>query len=142
MSGLTNIKTFATYEEAQIVTGFLRAHGVGAALPDHSSLTTMPHYQIALGGFRVLVPHAQVPQALELLTEARAPILLSEPEPACAQCGARAFKTLKIRHWLISIALLIGLGAFFPIIRKTDKLECAVCGARITRDEYLAMETQ
>ena len=142
MSGLRNIRTFATSEEAQIAAGFLRAHGVGAALPDHNSLTMMPHYQIALGGFRVLVPDAQVARAKELLTEARTPASQSGPEPACAQCGARDFKAVRIRHWLTSIALLVGLGAFFPIIRKTDKLECAVCGARITRDEYFAMETQ
>ena len=139
MSGLRHIKTFSDPEEAQIAAGYLRAHGVDAMLADQDSLNTLPYLRVALGGFRILVPASHYDDARELLARTRSAVE-DASGPACAMCGGRAFNPVKRRHWLTSMLVLFGLGVFFPVVRKTDKFECAHCGAQITRDDLLAQE--
>ncbi len=137
MTGLRQAALFFDAEEAQVAAGYLRANDIDALLPDHNSLTAMPHYRVALGGYRVLVPSFDLEKAHDLL--AKAEETAEEEAPHCWMCGGRKFAPVKT--WFPSAILLLLIGLIFPFAKNTPNLQCVNCGSRLSREEAVKHPT-
>lgn len=65
----TLVRAYSLPHEAQLALEYLREHGVKARLTDDFFLGMAPHLDMAVGGVKVRVPHAQADYARELLAE-------------------------------------------------------------------------
>lgn len=84
----------ADFGEAHVVEAMLRAHGLHASVFDAGIVRQDWFKTLALGGYRVMVPDAQIAPAQELLADYRSGAMaLADADldvPACPQCSGRA----------------------------------------------------
>lgn len=129
MSELVSIATFHDSGEAHVACGFLNANGIDAILADSETLSNLPFHQIALGGYRMLVPREQAHVARTLLNAVQ-----SEEAPEgghhideirCTQCGGKSF--IREKRKILPSLLLFFIGA--PAHLNSKRLRCTNCGA-------------
>ncbi len=127
---MRKIATLYDPEEAQVAASFLRAYGFDAFLADSEMLMQSPTHRIALGGFRVMVPHHQADEAEILLKETRQ--LPNQTSTPCPTCGGADYR--RVKSWWFPAIFFFTLGAVVPFAKNSHYLECRQCKTRITRD--------
>ena len=129
MSELVSIATFHDSSEAHVACGFLNANGVDAILGDAETLSNLPLHQIALGGYRMLVPREQAHVARTLLrsveSEGQKEAGYKVEGIRCTRCGGEKFIWEKLK--IIPSLLLLFVGA--PAHLNSKRLRCTNCGA-------------
>ncbi|MBO9662619.1 hypothetical protein [Dokdonella sp.] len=84
----------ADFGEAHVVEAMLRAHGLHASVFDAGIVRQDWFKTLALGGYRVMVPAAQMASAQELLADYRSGAMtLADADldvPACPRCSGHA----------------------------------------------------
>src|SRR4051812_5815981 len=120
------LRSFDNYMEANIVQNMLRHSGVNCHLKDEHILTIDPFLSPALGGMKLMVFHADVEKAWDLIDQAETEYLKSIP---CPVCKAHALKTESItkKHEcrLSALASMLLKGESIEI-RKIYR--CSACG--------------
>lgn len=105
--GLRLLAHFYERNEALIARGALDAAGVFVLIENHALNSIQPFHEIALGGYRLLVPEEELAAAIAILEEAR---------------RSRSFEgeRLSQRTFIaLSLFLLFAIGTFLPF--RTSK---------------------
>ncbi|MEO6071571.1 MAG: DUF2007 domain-containing protein [Chitinophagaceae bacterium] len=120
------IRSFDNYIEANIVMNMLHAANINCHLKDENLITMDPLLSPALGGMKLMVHHAHVQQAWDLLNEAEQQYLKNI---ACPVCKAHDLSivsiTKKHKNKLAAIASMLING---KSVEVTKKYVCGVCG--------------
>jgi len=77
------IRSFDNYIEANIVLNMLQHESINCHLKDENIITIDPFLSPAIGGMKLMVHHAHVARAWDLLKEAEASYLKEIPCPVC-----------------------------------------------------------
>ena len=87
------LRSFDNYIEANIVLNMLRHNNINCHLKDENIITIDPLLSPALGGMKLMVHHAHVERAWDLMDEAEQEYLKNIP---CPICHAHALKTVSV----------------------------------------------
>lgn len=77
------LRTFDNYIEANIVLNMLRHHEINCHLKDEHIITIDPFLSPALGGMKLMVHHADVEKAWDLMDKAEQDYLKNIACPVC-----------------------------------------------------------
>jgi hypothetical protein len=120
------LRTFDNYIEANIVLSMLMASNINCHLKDEATITIDPLLSPALGGIKLMVHHAHVERAWELLEEAEAQYLKNIP---CPVCKAHALKAVSIaKEYKCKLAALANMLLTGKSVERTKIYQCTNCG--------------
>lgn len=105
--GLSLLAHFYDRNEALIATGALEAAGISVFIENAAMVSINPLHEIALGGFRLMVPEQELPDAIAIIEEAR---------------RKRSFEgeRLSQRTYIaLSLVLMALMGTFLPFRTST-----------------------
>src|SRR5438105_15273401 len=77
------LRTFDNYIEANIVLNMLRFFNINCHLKDENIITIDPLLSPAIGGMKLMVHHAHVEKAWDMMDKAEHEYLKSIPCPVC-----------------------------------------------------------
>lgn len=102
------------FGEAQVLVGMLQANAIAAEVFDADLIRMDWFYTMVYGGYRIMVPAADLARARELLAEFRSGAAsLPEDEldrPACPHCGSRKVQVDPQPRRLVFLAVILGAG--------------------------------
>lgn len=84
-NSFVRIQSFSDYIEANIILGKLESENIQCYLMDENTVTTMPLWNQAVGGIKLMVAASQAERALALLREYAQE---RKQKIACLQCGS------------------------------------------------------
>src|SRR5215203_1128658 len=87
------LRSFDNYIEANIVLNMLRHQNIHCHLKDENIITIDPLLSPALGGMKLMVHHAHVERAWDLIDKAEEQYLKTK---ACPVCKAHALTTVSV----------------------------------------------
>ena len=120
------LRTFDNYIEANIVLNMLQNHSVNCHLKDENIITINPMLSPAIGGMKLMVHHAHVPRAWDLMEEAEKAYLKDIP---CPVCKAHALKAVSItRSHRSKLAALASMLLNGHSVEVTKMFRCNKCG--------------
>jgi DNA-directed RNA polymerase subunit M/transcription elongation factor TFIIS len=120
------LRSFDNYIEANIVLNMLRHYNINCHLKDENIITIDPFLSPAIGGMKLMVHHAHVERAWDMMDKAEQEYLKSI---ACPVCKAHALTTISVtkQH-------KCKLGALAYMLLHGDSVEvkkiykCTACG--------------
>jgi hypothetical protein len=120
------LRSFDNYIEANIVMNMLRHFNINCHLKDENLITIDPLLSPAIGGMKLMVHHAQLERAWELMEDAEEQYLKSISCPVCKAHRLKAVsitKTHKCKLAALASMLLTGRSV------EIDKVyRCTSCG--------------
>ena len=120
------LRSFDNYIEANIVLNMLRHHHINCHLKDENIITIDPLLSPAIGGMKLMVHHAHVERAWDLMDKAEQEYLKQIP---CPVCHAHALKTISItkqhKNKLSALASMLLNGHSIEVTRV---YRCSGCG--------------
>lgn len=120
------IRSYDNYIEANIVLNMLQAANINCHLKDENVITIDPLLSPALGGMKLMIHHAHVQQAWDLLNEAERQYL---KEKACPVCKAHALTIISItKKHKCKLAALASMLINGQSIEVTKMYQCTACG--------------
>jgi len=120
------LRSFDNYIEANIVLNMLQHQDINCHLKDENIITIDPLLSPALGGMKLMVHHAHVERAWDLLEEAEQQYLDSIPCPICHQHALKAISiTRSHRCKLAALASMLLNGHSVEVTRI---YRCTKCG--------------
>jgi hypothetical protein len=120
------IRSFDNYIEANIVLSMLMAAQVNCHLKDEHIVTIDPLLSPALGGMKLMVHHAHVEKAWELLDEAEQLYLKSIP---CPVCKKHELKTVSItKQHSCKLSALVNMLLTGKSVELEKVYQCKACG--------------
>jgi hypothetical protein len=120
------LRSFDNYIEANIVLNMLQHYHINCHLKDENIITIDPLLSPALGGMKLMVHHAHVARAWDLMDRAEAEYLKSIACPVCKQHELTTVRiTKKHRCRLAALASMLVNGQSVEI---TKMYQCGACG--------------
>ncbi len=120
------LRTFDNYIEANIVMNMLQHASINCHLKDENIITIDPLLSPALGGMKLMVHHAHVPRAWDLMEEAERAYLKDIP---CPICKAHELKTVSItKNHRCKLAALASMLLNGHSVEVTKIYRCHKCG--------------
>ena len=120
------IRTFDNYIEANIVLNMLQHESINCHLKDENIITIDPLLSPALGGMKLMVYHAHVPHAWDLMEEAERAYLKDIP---CPVCKSHELKAVSItRNHRCKLAALASMLLNGHSVEVTKVYRCGKCG--------------
>ncbi len=120
------LRSFDNYIEANIVLNMLQHSNINCHLKDEHVITIDPLLSPAIGGMKLMVHHAHVERAWDLMDEAEQQYLQSI---SCPVCKAHALTTISVtkkhRCKLAALAYMLLNGQSVEV-KKVYK--CTACG--------------
>lgn len=124
------LRSFDNYIEANIVMNMLRHHNINCHLKDEHIVTIDPILSPAIGGMKLMVHHAHVERAWDLMDEAEREYLKDIP---CPVCHAHALKTISItRNHRCKLAALASMILNGHSVEVKKIYRCNKCGYDFT----------
>ena len=120
------IRSFDNYIEANIVMCMLIAAQVNCHLKDENIITIDPLLSPALGGMKLMVHHAHVEKAWELLDDAEKQYLKSKPCPVCKKHELETVSITKQHKCKLSAVISMLLSGQSVEVSKIYR--CKSCG--------------
>jgi hypothetical protein len=120
------LRSFDNYLEANIVLSMLQDSDVNCHLKDEHIITIDPLLSPALGGMKLMVHHAHLERAWDLIETAEKRYLRSVPCPICREHSLQAVsicKKHKSRLGAVASMLLNGHS-----VEITKVYQCSNCG--------------
>jgi len=120
------LRSFDNYIEANIVLNMLRHENINCHLKDENIITLDPLLSPALGGMKLMVHHAHVERAWDLMDKAEEQYLKSIP---CPVCKAHALKMVSYtRKFKCKLSALINMLLKGQTVELKKMYQCSVCG--------------
>ena|SRR5919112_2398415 len=120
------IRSYDNYIEANIVLNMLHAANINCHLKDENVITIDPLLSPALGGMKLMVHHAHVQQAWDLMNDAEQQYLKEIPCPICkAHTLTIVSVTKKHKCKLAALASMLING---QSVEVTKMYQCTSCG--------------
>jgi hypothetical protein len=120
------LRSFDNYIEANIVLNMLQHHNVNCYLKDENIITIDPLLSPAIGGMKLMVHHAHVERAWDLMDSAEREYLRSIP---CPICHAHALKAVSItKKHTNKLSALISILLNGHSLEVTRVYQCGNCG--------------
>ena len=120
------IRSYDNYIPANMTLQRLEEEGIVAFLQDENTVTTMPIWNIAVGGIKIMVREEQAPRALELL---KAWEKEYREAGACPKCGSHNIAYVpqpdNPGNWIVGIATWL-FGSYAVAPKQVYK--CSDCG--------------
>jgi hypothetical protein len=120
------LRSFDNYIEANIVMNMLRHHNINCHLKDENIITIDPFLSPALGGMKLMVHHAHVERAWDLMDEAEQQYLKNIPCPVCHAHALRAVSVTKKHQCKLSALASMLLNGHSVEVMKIFR--CMRCG--------------
>jgi ribosomal protein L37AE/L43A len=120
------IRSFDNYIEANIVLHMLQQAQINCHLKDENIVTIDPLLSPALGGIKLMVHHAHVERAWDLMEEAEREYLKTLP---CPVCKAHALERITItKNHKCKLAALASMLLNGRSVELTKIYKCKKCG--------------
>lgn len=120
------LRSFDNYIEANIVLNMLRHQNIHCHLKDENIITIDPLLSPALGGMKLMVHHAHVERAWDLMEEAESEYLKNIP---CPICHARELKAVTVtRNHTCKLSALISMLLNGQSVEVSRMYRCGKCG--------------
>jgi DNA-directed RNA polymerase subunit RPC12/RpoP len=120
------IRSYDNYIEANIVLNMLHAAHINCHLKDENVITIDPLLSPALGGMKLMVHHAHVQQAWDLLNDAEQQYL---KEIACPICKAHTLTIISVtKKHKCKLAALASMLINGQPVEVTKMYQCTSCG--------------
>lgn len=120
------LRSFDNYIEANIVLNMLRHHNINCHLKDENIITIDPLLSPALGGMKLMVHHAHVERAWDLMDEAEEEYLRKVP---CPVCHSHTLKAISItKNHRCKLAALASMLLNGRPVEVTKIYRCMQCG--------------
>lgn len=124
------LRSFDNYIEANIVLNMLHYHNINCHLKDENVVTIDPFLSPALGGMKLMVHHAHVERAWDLMDRAEQEYLKNIPRPVC---HARALKAISItKNHRCKLAALASMLLNGHSVEVKKIYRCSQCGYDFT----------
>lgn len=120
------LRSFDNYIEANIVLNMLRHHNINCHLKDENIITIDPLLSPALGGMKLMVHHAHVERAWNLMDEAEEEYLRKIPCPVCHSHTLKAISITKNHRCKLSALASMLLNGHSVEVSKIYR--CMRCG--------------
>ncbi len=120
------IRSFDNYIEANIVLSMLQASDINCHLKDENIITIDPLLSPALGGMKLMVHHAHVQRAWDLINEAEEQYL---KHVACPVCKKHALKAVSVtKNHRCKLAALASMLLKGESVEVKKMYKCQACG--------------
>ena len=120
------LRSFDNYIEANIVLNMLRHQDINCHLKDENIITIDPLLSPALGGMKLMVHHAHVERAWDLIDDAQREYLKNIP---CPVCHSRELKAISVtRKHQCKLSALISMLVNGHSIEVSKIYRCGACG--------------
>ena len=120
------LRTFDNYIEANIVMNMLQHSNINCHLKDENVITIDPLLSPALGGIKLMVHHAHVERAWDLIDNAEQEYLKSIP---CPVCHSHSLKTISItKKHSCKLAALASMLLNGHSVEINKMYKCTNCG--------------
>ena len=120
------LRSFDNYIEANIVLNMLQHENINCHLRDEHVVTIDPLLSPALGGIKLMVHHAHVERAWDLIDKAEQQYLKTIP---CPVCKAHALTTISVtREHKCKLAALAYMILNGQSVEVTKMYKCSACG--------------
>lgn len=120
------LRSFDNYIEANIVLNMLRHNNINCHLKDENIITIDPFLSPALGGMKLMVHHAHVERAWDLIDEAEREYLKNIPCPVCHAHALKALSVTKKHRCKLSALASMLLNGYSVEVNKIYR--CEKCG--------------
>ncbi len=120
------IRSFDNYIEANIVLTMLQACDINCHLKDENIITIDPLLSPALGGMKLMVHHAHVQRAWDLINEAEEQYL---KHVACPVCKKHALTAVSVtKNHRCKLAALANMLLKGESVEVKKMYKCQACG--------------
>jgi hypothetical protein len=120
------LRSFDNYIEANIVLNMLRHHNINCHLKNEEIVTTVPFLSHEIGGMKLMVHHAHVERAWDLMDEAEQEYLKNI---ACPICHAHALKAISVtKNHRCKLAALASMLLNGHSVEVNKIYRCTNCG--------------
>jgi Putative prokaryotic signal transducing protein len=120
------LRSFDNYIEANIVLNMLRHQNINCHLKDENIITIDPLLSPALGGMKLMVHHAHVERAWDLIEDAEKEYLKNIPCPVCRAHALQAVSVTKTHRCRLSALASMLLNGHSVEVSKIYR--CSKCG--------------
>lgn len=120
------LRSFDNYIEANIVLNMLRHNNINCHLKDENIITIDPLLSPALGGMKLMVHHAHVERAWDLIDEAEQQYLKNIPCPVCHVHALKAVSVTKNHRCKLAALASMLLNGHSVEVNKIYR--CTNCG--------------
>ena len=131
------LRSFDNYIEANIVLNMLRHQNINCHLKDENIITIDPLLSPALGGMKLMVHHAHVERAWDLIEYAEKEYLKNIPCPVCRAHALQAVSVTKTHRCRLSALASMLLNGHSVEVSKIYR--CSKCGydfKELPKDEF------
>jgi len=120
------LRSFDNYIEANIVMQMLQEHNINCHLKDEHIITIDPLLSPAIGGMKLMVHHAHVEKAWDMMVKAEEAYLRTVP---CPVCKAHRLEVVSItRKHSCRLAALASMLLNGHSVEVTKMYRCQGCG--------------
>ena len=120
------LRSFDNYIEANIVLNMLRHEHINCHLQDENIITIDPLLSPALGGMKLMVHHAHIERAWDLMDKAEEQYLKSIP---CPICKAHALKAISYtKKYKCKLSALVSMLLNGKSVEVGKMYQCSACG--------------
>lgn len=120
------LRSFDNYIEANIVLNMLRHNNINCHLKDENIITIDPLLSPALGGMKLMVHHAHVERAWDLMDDAEQQYLKNIPCPVCHAHALKAVSVTKSHRCKLAALASMLLNGHSVEVNKIYR--CTNCG--------------
>jgi DNA-directed RNA polymerase subunit RPC12/RpoP len=120
------IRSFDNYMEANIVMNMLRSSSINCHLKDENIVTIDPLLSPAIGGMKLMVHHADVQTAWDLMDKAEHEYLKSIPCPVCKSHSL--IKEVVTKKHSCKLGALASMLLNGHSVEVTQQYKCTNCG--------------
>jgi DNA-directed RNA polymerase subunit RPC12/RpoP len=120
------LRSFDNYIEANIVLNMLRHHNINCHLKDENIITIDPLLSPALGGMKLMVHHAHVERAWDLMEGAEQEYLKNIACPVCHSHSLKVISITKTHRCKLSALASMLLNGHSVEVKKIYR--CSSCG--------------
>jgi hypothetical protein len=120
------LRSFDNYIEANIVMNMLQHHNINCHLKDENIVTIDPILSPVIGGMKLMVHHAHVERAWDLMDQAEQQYLKDIPCPVCHAHALRAVSITRNHRCKLSALASMILNGHSVEVRKIYR--CGKCG--------------
>lgn len=131
------LRSFDNYIEANIVLNMLLHQNINCHLKDENIITIDPLLSPALGGMKLMVHHAHVERAWDLIEDAEKEYLKNIPCPVCRAHALQAVSVTKTHRCRLSALASMLLNGHSVEVSKIYR--CSKCGydfKELPKDEF------
>lgn len=131
------LRSFDNYIEANIVLNMLRHQNINCHIKDENIITIDPLLSPALGGMKLMVHHAHVERAWDLIEDAEKEYLKNIPCPVCRAHALQAVSVTKTHRCRLSALASMLLNGHSVEVSKIYR--CSKCGydfKELPKDEF------